>query len=166
MEISRRTLTKALPVGVVAAMTGPVAANALSATPTDEQLKAYKQIERQLNELGEMKDSDVARLAKQVDTSRKDPNRPTPYIGLPGPAAIVGCILNAGWIFRQGTDKNRIIGQLTEVVVACIGIPLGTNLTLKLSRIIWDNRQKIIAALSAIGLTVSQLAPLQNAPRP
>lgn len=166
MEISRRTLSKALPIGFIAAMSAPVAANALAPAPSDEQLKAYKKIERQFNELAEMKDTDVARLAKQVDASRKNPNRPTPYIGLPGPAAIISCILNAAWVFRQGTDKNRIIGQLTEIVVGCVGIPLGSTLTLKLSRIIWDNRTKIIAALSAIGLTAAQLAPLKNAPRP
>lgn len=163
MEVSRRSIAKALPVGIVAALTAPAIANAAPDIPTTEQMRVYKRLEREFKELGAMSDSDVVQLAQQIQDKR---NQPTTYVGLPGPAAIVSCALNAAWIFRQGTSKDKIIGQLTEAVIGCIGIPLGTTLTLKLSRIIWDNRQKIIAALSAIGLTASQLAPLQNAPRP
>lgn len=163
MEVSRRSIAKALPVGIVAALTAPAIANATPDVPTAEQMRVYKRLERGFKELGAMSDSDVVQLAQQIQDKR---NQPTTYVSLPGVAGIISCILNALWIFRQGTDKNRIIGQLTDVVVGCIGIPLGTTLTLKLSRMIWDNRQKIIAALSAAGLTVSQLAPLQNAPRP
>lgn len=81
-------------------------------------------------------------------------------------AAIWACILSTAYIFHQGTDRNRVIGQMTDAVLGCVGFPLGGRVAAYVSQFLWDHRTKIISMLSVAGLTTAQLAPLREAPRP
>lgn len=121
----------------------------------------FDELEQAFHELGELSDGDVEQLSLQATGKA-----PTPRIPLPGPAAIVSCALSAAWIFRNGTSKDRVMGQLAEAVINCVGIPLGSTVTVKVARLIWKYKKKIVAALAAAGLTAAQLAPLKNAPKP
>lgn len=170
MEVlSRRTLVKAIPAIACASVLAEVmgSSSALASelpTCSPNRFRSYEELERAFNEFGKLSDEAVRSLI--ISHGDGQYSVKSERIPLPGPAAIVSCVLTAAWIFRNGTDRNRVIGQLTEVVVGCVGIPLGTTLTLKVARLIWKHRRRIIAALSAIGLTAAQLAPLENAPYP
>lgn len=130
-----------------------------------------EELEAAFQELGELEDSRVTRMA-QVTADRQrgalSPTAATQALGIPmpGPLAVINCVLTAAWVFRRGTSKNRVLYQLAEVVVGCVGIPAASWIVLRVARLIWQYKRKIIAALSAIGLTAAQLAPLRNAPYP
>lgn len=182
MEPNRRTLVaKILPAvtvgGAMASMTGPANATPTPGTPDIPSLGAcitcsggkfanYEEFEAAFHEFGQLNDSEIRRLAT-MQTGRHFDGVTTMAIPLPGPAAIIQCALSAAWIFRKGTNKNTIIGQLADTIVSCVGIPIVGGLVLPhVMALIWKYKKKIIAALSAIGLTAAQLAPLAHAPKP
>ncbi|MBF0808489.1 hypothetical protein E4U03_07685 [Rothia nasimurium] len=161
MSTSRRTATKVLCAGFALAMM-PQTKVFASESLTPEEERAYRELQRQFEHLDQMSDREISvavhELQQTVHVRRAVP--------LPGPFAILSCAGSAWWIFRDGTDEHRVMSQITDVIMSCIGIPGGAFITLKVSRLIWDHRQKVIAILSAMGLTAAQLAPLQKAPRP
>ena len=130
------------------------------------------ELERAFAELSQTGDEEVQEMVAQIARRnhaavRQDVLSPTFLrVPLPGPAALVQCALSAAWIFRKGANSSTICMQVAEVVVACVGIPAASWVVLKVARLVWDNRRRIAAALSAIGLTAAQLAPLTNARRP
>lgn len=137
----------------------------------DSGITTLEELEAAFGELGELEDFQVTRMAQfSVDRERgvMAPDAATQAFGIPmpGPLAVINCVLTAAWVFRRGVSKNRVLYQLAEVVVGCIGIPAASWIVLRVARLIWKYKRKIIAALSAIGLTASQLAPLRNAPYP
>ena len=101
--------------------------------------------------------------AAHLEASRQSEERAIP---LPGPTAIVGCVLTAAWVFRGGYDPNGVYMQLAEVVIGCVGIPVGSWATVQVAKQIWKYRQKIAAALGVIGISAAHLAPFINAPEP
>lgn len=53
-----------------------------------------------------------------------------------------------------------------DTLRSCVGIPGATWIVIRVARLVRTHRMRIVAALSAIGLTVAQLAPSRNARRP
>ncbi len=114
-----------------------------------------------------MPDESVASMARAQqagsESGRSDPQFGIP---LPGPAKIVECALSAAWVFYRGVDRDTVAMKIADVVVACVGIPPASWVIRRVAQLVWQHRMKIVAALSAIGLTAAQLAPLRNAKRP
>lgn len=137
------------------------AGEAASCDASIPKFESYEELEKAFDELGELPEEQVVKYARQATGEL-----PTPKIPLPGPAALVQCALASAWIFRNGTTKNTVMMQLADAVMSCVGIPLGSAVVIKVARLIWKYKGKIIAALSAAGLTAAQLAPLKNAPKP
>lgn len=123
-------------------------------------------MEAAFEELGDLTDAEVQQLAESQAAAGEDSGAHVAGIPLPGPAALVSCALTAAWVFRGGVAKDRVIMQVTEVVVGCVGIPATSWVLVRVARLVWKYRTKIAAALAAAGLTAAQLAPLRNAPYP
>lgn len=152
-----------VPAGVAESVT---AANVPSeATPTEnlspEQVAYLEAIDRELAWF-ETASTEEVKVAHQ-EASQQSEERAVP---LPGPTAIVGCVLNAAWVFRGGYDPNGVYMQLAEVVIGCVGIPVGSWATVQVAKQIWKYRKKIAAALGVIGISAAHLAPFVNAPEP
>lgn len=131
------------------------------------ELQEYEDVEAAFEELGDLTDAEVQQLAEnQAAAGEGGGGVEAAAIPLPGPAALVSCALTAAWVFRGGVSENRVIMQVTEVVVGCVGIPATSWVLVRVARLVWKYRAKIAAALSAAGLTAAQLAPLRNAPYP
>lgn len=118
-------------------------------------------IEEALTWLGDASPEEIRRAFENRNAFGEDRG-----VLLPGPTAIVGCVLNAAWVFRDGYDADRIYYQLADLVMGCAGIPFASGLTTKVAKLIWKNRQRIAAALGVVGITAAQLAPFLNAPEP
>lgn len=129
-------------------------------------LQEYEDMEAAFEELGDLTDAEVQQLAESQAAAGEDSGAHVAGIPLPGPAALVSCALTAAWVFRGGVAKDRVIMQVTEVVVGCVGIPATSWVLVRVARLVWKYRTKIAAALAAAGLTAAQLAPLRNAPYP
>ncbi|QMV85097.1 hypothetical protein HW450_12340 [Corynebacterium hindlerae] len=116
---------------------------------TPQEKEALALIEAELQALEGMTPEEIERIAS-------DSTAPQPYgIPLPGPTAIIGCVLNVGWVFRNGSDSQRIYTQLADIVIGCVGIPLGSHATLLVAKQNWKYRQKIAAALALTGISAA-----------
>lgn len=133
---------------------------------SNAELKEYEDLETAFGELGDLTDAEVQELAESQMATGGESDPAVARIPLPGPAALVSCALTAAWVFRGGVSENRVIMQVTEVVVGCVGIPATSWVLVRVARLVWRYRKKIAAALAAAGLTAAQLAPLRNAPYP
>ncbi|MDU0478438.1 hypothetical protein QVA66_04190 [Staphylococcus chromogenes] len=147
-------------VSVAEEVSPGVAQTATTVDLTPQEQEALGQIEAELQKLDEMTPEEIERIASEGSDSQAR------GIPLPGPAAIIGCVLNAGWVFRDGSDSQRIYAQLAEIVIGCVGIPLGSHATVLVAKQIWKYRQKIAAALALAGISAAHLAPFVNAPEP
>lgn len=139
---------------------------AQSGAPSSVEETQLRNLERAFSRLGTLSDAEVARIATTYGPARL-PRETSAYgIPMPGPAAIVQCALSAAWIFKGGANSNTIIRQVAEVVVACVGIPATSWVIIRVARLVWKYRTKIAAALTAMGLTAAQVAPIVRAPYP
>ena len=186
-SLDRRRFLASLAPAVGLAVLAPAAASAASsglvgpgsrlvgrasgpgcATGCRVKFESVEELEAAFEQFGALSDASVASMARaqQAGAAGVGSAGASLALALPGPAAIVSCALTAAWVFRQGANRDTIAMQIAEVVVGCVGIPGATWIVLRVARLVWTYRMKIAAALSAIGLTAAQLAPLRNAKRP
>ena len=130
------------------------------------------ELEDAFSQLGKLSEAQVKQLATVSQANSLNGRGPShapqavPIVAI-GVKTLISCALSAAWVFRDGkTNRNNVIKRVAEVIVGCLGIPGLTSGTCWLLRLIWTHRKKIAAALSALGLTAAQLAPLRNARRP
>lgn len=147
-------------VSVAEEVSPGIVQSAVTVDLTPQEQAVLEQIEAELQKLEELSPEEIEQIASEGST-------PQAYgIPMPGPTAIIGCVLNAAWVFRGGSDSQRIYTQLAEIVIGCVGIPLGSHATVLVAKQIWKYRHKIAAALALTGISVAHLAPFVNAPEP
>lgn len=173
MTINRRNVFRFAPAAALAVISTSASASAAgTAAGTCNSgcgggpLGSLEDIEDAFAQLGMLSDATVRRMSLAVHSGAPSAVTVGWGIPLPGPAAIVNCALSAAWIFRRGADEDRIIYQVAEVVVSCVGIPATGWVVRRVAVLVWKYRRKIAAALMAIGLSAAQVGPLVNAPRP
>lgn len=169
-----RVLMTALPAALIGtALAGPASAERPEGTEieaSDAGIETDEDLLATVEEFGGVPEEDVAAVAKQIHSERNGDATVAPA-ALPivaiGVKTLIGCVLSAAWVFRDGSlTSGNAASRVAEVIVGCVGIPGAQWAITKLAVLVWRYRKKIAAALSAAGLTAGQLAPLVNAKHP
>lgn len=169
-QLTRR-LTLSGTLAILATAATPVAHAKAGSNPllTQEEVKFLRSFNDALEQLETFDTPKLKSIVKKYrDNQISTPCYTTSPQAFPivAAASIWACVLNTIHIFQNGTDENRILGQMAEVILGCVGFPAGGHLLAHVTRFLWNHRTQVAAMLSVAGLTTAQLAPLRNARRP
>lgn len=179
MRLNRRAALASAPALAVAVLaptasaSGNTTRSAQSTTsdcPSGEcsegSISSVEELDTAFEDLSALSDEEVAQLAKSSQESSEGAGELAPMAIPIAVPLLVNCALNCAWIFRDGVSESEVAMKMADAVVGCVGVPAGGAALIRVGRLIWKHRKKIAAALSAVGLTAAQLAPLYNAKRP
>lgn len=137
---------------------------------TPSEKRRLQALEAAIVKIGKMSDAEIRSLAKQAKKSTT--NRGGMYAGahaaalpIPGPWTIASCIATIGVTFWAGVNRNNVIPAVAGIILGCVGLPNIFGASKHLSMIIWKNKKRIAAMLSAMGL-VAPSALIAGAPKP
>lgn len=170
--VSAPTLAAAIftPAALASGNANPSKNDATADCPSGDcsgaSISSVEELDTAFEDLGALSEDEVAQLAASSNDASQTAVDIAPMAVPIAVPLLVNCALNCAWIFRNGVSEDEVAMKMADVVVGCVGIPAGGAVLIRVGRLIWQHRTKIAAALSAIGLTAAQLAPLYNAKRP